>query len=81
MVALAGSKLDVNPSTPDVAAATTPARINWEIERQGLAIPDAAWQQQKPVITISGPPGSGKSTLLLQWRKHWQAAGRRVVWS
>lgn len=79
MVALAGSKLDVNPSTPDVAAATTPARINWEIERQGLAIPDAAWQQQKPVITISGPPGYGKSTLLLQWRKQWQAAGRRVV--
>ena len=79
MVELARSILEVAPTTADLSEATPPARVNWEIERQGLAIPDAAWHRQKPVITISGPPGYGKSTLLSQWRKQWLNAGQRVV--
>ena len=79
MVGLANKVMDHEHPLKAGEATPLPLKMNWEIERPGLAIPASVWQAAKPVITISGPPGYGKSTLLAQWRKHCLAMGKRVV--
>ncbi len=51
----------------------------WELARPRLALPDAVWTQQKPVVTISAPAGYGKSTLLSQWQEQCVQRGYRFV--
>lgn len=79
MVVLASNALQQEHPPSAGGGVGLPAKINWEIERPELAIPDSVWQVAKPVITISGPPGYGKSTLLAQWRKQCLSMGKRVV--
>ena len=55
MVGLANKVMDHEHPLKAGEATPLPLKMNWEIERPGLAIPASVWQAAKPVITIRGP--------------------------